>query len=127
MVPDAPWVIDPAFLEKYNIDYVAHDDEPYLSAGHDDVYALVKSLGLSHSPVSFCGPSHMSPGKFIPTRRTPGISTSSILERIVKGYRNNDFDKKLEKMGCGELMAQGSHYVNKVEQDDVGQDEQRSR
>ena len=46
VVPEAPWVLDAAFLEKYNIDYVAHDDEPYLSAGHDDVYAFVKSLGL---------------------------------------------------------------------------------
>jgi choline-phosphate cytidylyltransferase len=69
----------------------------------------------------------MSPGKFIPTRRTPGISTSSILERIVKGYRNNDFDMKLEKMGCSELMAQGSRYGGKVERDDPGHDEQLSR
>jgi choline-phosphate cytidylyltransferase len=69
----------------------------------------------------------MSPGKFIPTRRTPGISTSSILERIVKGYRNNDFDKKLEKMGCAELMAQGSRYDSNVERDAPGRKEQRSR
>jgi choline-phosphate cytidylyltransferase len=64
----------------------------------------------------------MLQGKFIPTRRTPSISTSSIIERIVKGYRKHDFDKKLEKMGCAELMAQNSDY------DDPGQDEQqRSR
>jgi choline-phosphate cytidylyltransferase len=50
VVPDAPWVIDAAFIDKYNIDYVAHDEEPYLSAGHEDVYAFVKSLGLSISP-----------------------------------------------------------------------------
>ena len=47
VIPDAPWVIDATFLAKYNIDYVAHDDEPYLSAGHDDVYAFVKSIGSS--------------------------------------------------------------------------------
>jgi glycerol-3-phosphate cytidylyltransferase-like family protein len=47
VVPEAPWVIDAAFLMKHNIDYVAHDDEPYMSAGHNDVYAFVKSLGLS--------------------------------------------------------------------------------
>ncbi|KAI0277875.1 hypothetical protein BGY98DRAFT_977120 [Russula aff. rugulosa BPL654] len=96
VIPDIPWVIDATFLAKYNIDYVAHDDEPYVSAGHEDVYAFVKSLG-----------------KFIPTRRTPGISTSSLLERIVKGYRQCDFDKKLEKMGHAELMAQGSDYEDK--------------
>jgi len=96
VVPDAPWVIDAAFIDKYNIDYVAHDEEPYLSAGHEDVYGFVKSLG-----------------KFIPTRRTPGISTSTLLERIVKSYRKRDFDKKLEKMGHAELMAQGSDYEDK--------------
>ncbi|KAF8262607.1 hypothetical protein EI94DRAFT_1808545 [Lactarius quietus] len=96
VVPDAPWVIDAAFIQKYNIDYVAHDEEPYLSAGHEDVYAFVKSLG-----------------KFLPTRRTPGVSTSALLERIVKSYRKRDFDKKLEKMGHTELMAQGSDYEDK--------------
>lgn len=49
-------------------------------------------------------------GQFIPTRRTPGVSTSELLERIVSGYRKRDFDKKLEKMGCAELKAQGSDF-----------------
>ena len=49
VIPDIPWVIDTTFLAKYNIDYVAHDDEPYVSAGHEDVYAFVKSLGSSAS------------------------------------------------------------------------------
>jgi glycerol-3-phosphate cytidylyltransferase-like family protein len=48
-------VIDPTFLAKYNIDYVAHDDEPYLSAGHDDVYAYVKSIGSSAPRRRTCG------------------------------------------------------------------------
>lgn len=37
-------------------------------------------------------------GKFLPTRRTPGISTSDLLERIVRGYRTGMFDAKLEKV-----------------------------
>jgi choline-phosphate cytidylyltransferase len=49
-------------------------------------------------------------GKFIPTRRTPGISTSELLERIVQKYRRRDFDAKLEKMGHAELKAAGSDY-----------------
>lgn len=44
-------------------------------------------------------------GKFLPTRRTPSISTSDLLERIVRGYRGGFFDKKLEKNGHPELMA----------------------
>jgi choline-phosphate cytidylyltransferase len=33
-----------------------------------------------------------------------------ILERMVSGYRGRRFDRKLEKMGRVELMAQGSDY-----------------
>lgn len=54
VIPEIPWVIDSTFLAKYNIDYVAHDDEPYVSAGHEDVYAFVKSQGLNRfSPALF--------------------------------------------------------------------------
>ncbi|KAJ7115550.1 cholinephosphate cytidylyltransferase [Mycena crocata] len=93
IVADAPWIIDQAFIDKWEIDYVAHDEEPYAASGHEDVYALCKSLG-----------------KFIPTRRTPGVSTSELLERIVSGYRHRDFDEKLVKMGHAELKAEGSDY-----------------
>jgi len=93
VVPEAPWVIDETFLEKWKIDYVAHDEDPYAASGHDDVYAHIKAQG-----------------KFLPTRRTPGVSTSELLERIVHGYRNKDFDKKLEKMGHAELKAEGSDF-----------------
>jgi len=92
VVEDAPWVIDDAFLEKYQIDYVAHDEDPYKGIDTDDVYSLSKSQG-----------------KFIPTRRTPGVSTSELLERMVVGYRHGDWDPKLEKMGHPELKSrQGS-------------------
>ncbi|KAH9893961.1 hypothetical protein C8Q73DRAFT_693952 [Cubamyces lactineus] len=97
VVPEAPWVIDAAFVEKYQIDYVAHDEDPYASSGHDDVYAFVKSQG-----------------KFLPTRRTPGVSTSDLLERIVSGYRHRLFDKKLARMGHAELMAEGSDYDDSI-------------
>ncbi|KAI0742771.1 hypothetical protein C8Q80DRAFT_1190700 [Daedaleopsis nitida] len=93
VVPDAPWVIDATFIEKHQIDYVAHDEDPYASSGHDDVYHYAKSQG-----------------KFLPTRRTPGVSTSELLERIVSGYRHRLFDKKLLRMGHAELMAEGSDY-----------------
>ncbi|KAJ7248890.1 hypothetical protein B0H12DRAFT_1123218 [Mycena haematopus] len=93
IVADAPWIIDQAFLDKYQIDYVAHDEEPYAASGHEDVYSYCKGLG-----------------KFIPTRRTPGVSTSELLERIVSGYRHRAFDAKLVKMGHAELRAEGSDY-----------------
>ncbi|KAG7087473.1 hypothetical protein E1B28_013437 [Marasmius oreades] len=93
VLPEAPWILDQAFIDKYQIDYVAHDEDPYVAEGHEDVYTIVKSQG-----------------KFIPTRRTPGVSTSELLERIVSGYRRRDFDEKLHKMGRDELRAEGSDY-----------------
>ena len=53
-------------------------------------------------------------GKFLPTRRTPGVSTSELLERIVSGYRSRIFDKKLARMGHAELMAEGSDYDDSI-------------
>ncbi|KZV92618.1 hypothetical protein EXIGLDRAFT_836318 [Exidia glandulosa HHB12029] len=93
VVADAPWEITQDFLDKYAIDYVAHDDVPYVGIGTDDVYSYVKSKGM-----------------FIPTRRTPGVSTSELLERIVSGYRRKEFDAKLEKMGKSSLKAAGSDF-----------------
>lgn len=53
----------------FQIDFVAHDDIPYSSAGSDDVYKHIKEAGM-----------------FAPTQRTEGISTSDIITRIVRDY-----------------------------------------
>lgn len=66
---DIPWIIDLEFLEKHKIDFVAHDDLPYNSAGQEDIYKSVKEAG-----------------KFSATQRTPSISTSDLITRIVKDY-----------------------------------------
>jgi len=90
IIPEAPWVVTPEFLEKYKIDYVAHDEDPYAAAGHDDVYTLVKREG-----------------KFLPTRRTPGISTTDLVSRMVSQYRSGDFNSKLKKAGNEQLSWNG--------------------
>lgn len=69
VVPNAPWILNVEFLKKHKIDYVAHDDIPYTSAGVDDVYKPVKELG-----------------KFLVTERTDGISTSDIITIIIRDY-----------------------------------------
>ncbi|GLU08648.1 hypothetical protein SLE2022_255480 [Rubroshorea leprosula] len=71
VIPDAPWVLTKEFLDKHQIDYVAHDSLPYADASGagNDVYEFVKSIG-----------------KFKETKRTEGISTSDIIMRIVKDY-----------------------------------------
>ena len=55
---DAPWVVDQAFLDLHKIDYVAHDEEPYVSTDSDDIYRFLKDQG-----------------QFLPTRRTAGVQS----------------------------------------------------
>ncbi|XP_058043879.1 choline-phosphate cytidylyltransferase A isoform X1 [Ahaetulla prasina] len=69
VVRNAPWTLSPEFLAEHRIDFVAHDDIPYSSAGSDDVYRHIKEAGM-----------------FAPTQRTEGISTSDIITRIVRDY-----------------------------------------
>ena len=45
VIMPCPWVLDLAFLDQHNIDYVAHDDAPYGSAGSDDIYKAIKDAG----------------------------------------------------------------------------------
>jgi choline-phosphate cytidylyltransferase len=33
-----PWILTPEFLDEHKIDYVAHDDIPYNTAGVEDCY-----------------------------------------------------------------------------------------
>ena len=82
VVEDAPWVIDDNFMNKLQIDYVAHDELPYAMATNDDVYDWIKKNG-----------------QFLPTRRTEGVSTSDLVARIVSLYRGGELDAKLTKMG----------------------------
>ncbi|XP_076235591.1 choline-phosphate cytidylyltransferase A isoform X2 [Calliopsis andreniformis] len=69
VVRDAPWELDDEFITKHKIDFVAHDDIPYMTDDSTDVYAALKAKGM-----------------FVATQRTEGVSTSDIVARIVKDY-----------------------------------------
>lgn len=71
VIRDAPWVVTQEFLDKHQIDYVAHDALPYADASgsSNDVYAFVKKVG-----------------RFKETKRTEGVSTSDLIMRILKDY-----------------------------------------
>lgn len=69
VIPNCPWIVTSEFLAEHNIDYVAHDDEPYGAAEGDDIYASIKKEG-----------------KFLVTERTEGVSTTGIITKIVKDY-----------------------------------------
>lgn len=68
-----PWTVSVEFLKKNNLHYVAHDDLPYGFGGGGgasaDIYYEVKRQGY-----------------FRATQRTEGISTSDIIQRIIKDY-----------------------------------------
>ncbi|KAK8798245.1 hypothetical protein WA588_003330 [Blastocystis sp. NMH] len=69
VIPDAPWVVTKEFLDKHKIDFVCHDDIPYASAGSNDVYADIKNMGRFHA-----------------TKRTEGVSTTELINRIIANY-----------------------------------------
>jgi choline-phosphate cytidylyltransferase len=75
IIYDAPWIITKDFIDKYNIDFVAHDEALYPlsdTSNHTyimDVYDEVKQLN-----------------KFLVTHRTIGVSTTEIIERILHNY-----------------------------------------
>jgi len=64
VIEDCPWVVTADFLEKHNIDYVAHDDLPYGADEGDDIYAPIKAKGM-----------------FLVTQRTEGLSTTGIITK----------------------------------------------
>lgn len=82
IIYDAPWVITKDFIDKYSIDYIAHDNSPYpLLPPHpnssnnivvNDVYDEVKKLGI-----------------FLATQRTTDISTTDIITRILLENKNS--------------------------------------
>ncbi|KAK5064711.1 hypothetical protein LTR84_000545 [Exophiala bonariae] len=69
VIPNCPWIVTPEFLHEHQIDYVAHDDEPYGADEGDDIYAPIKKEG-----------------KFLVTQRTEGVSTTGIITKIVRDY-----------------------------------------
>ncbi|KAM7199362.1 hypothetical protein V8F20_005757 [Naviculisporaceae sp. PSN 640] len=69
VIENCPWIVTPEFLERHQIDYVAHDDIPYGADEGDDIYAPIKEAG-----------------KFLVTQRTEGVSTTGIITKIVRDY-----------------------------------------
>lgn len=64
VIEDCPWIVTAEFLEKHQIDYVAHDDLPYGADEGDDIYGPIKEKGM-----------------FLVTQRTEGLSTTGIITK----------------------------------------------
>jgi len=105
VVCPSPWIVDTKFLEKHKIDFVVHDPAPYPSGDVADVYDFVKNRG-----------------QFIATARTDGISTSDLINRIVRDYdefvfRNLKRGYKREELNVGFIKEKSiriSHSMKDV-------------
>jgi choline-phosphate cytidylyltransferase len=90
VVERAPWKIEAEFLAEHAIDLVAHDGDPYPAAGGSDLYEVPRALGI-----------------FRAAPRTPGISTTDIIQRVL-----DDPDKYVERNrsrgSVGSLCSLGS-------------------
>ena len=69
IILNAPWVCTIDFLNSINCKYIAHDNEPY---SFNDIYDIYEPFKKN--------------GRFIETKKTEGISTTIIIERIINGY-----------------------------------------
>lgn len=65
-IPDAPYVTDPEFMDKYNCKYAVHGDDITTDANGDDCYKIVKDIG-----------------RFIVVKRTPSILTTDLVGRML--------------------------------------------
>jgi len=90
----APWVPTLEFMDEQGIDFIAHDTIAYDAPGIDDVYKEMKLAG-----------------RFLPTLRTDGISTSDLLTRILKD-REEYYERNLKKgISRQELNLSYPHYA----------------
>jgi choline-phosphate cytidylyltransferase len=80
VIEGCPWVTSLEFMDERNLDFMCHDDLPYPADDMEDTYAHLKAAG-----------------RFLPTQRTDGISTSDIITRIVKNY--DDYVRRNLKKG----------------------------
>lgn len=66
---DGPWIPSLEFLDGIKCHYIAHDPFPYKVGDIPDVYGIFKKNG-----------------RFLATHRTEGISTTDIMNRVIKHY-----------------------------------------
>ncbi|KAK8442401.1 choline phosphate cytidylyltransferase [Candidozyma auris] len=73
-IPNAPYVTDPEFMAKYDCKYVVHGDDITTDANGEDCYKGVKELGL-----------------FVVVKRTPNISTTDLVGRMLLMSKSHHF------------------------------------
>lgn len=67
VVEDAPYVTELSMLEQYNVDFCVHGEDTSVAADGTDSYASVKAAG-----------------KFRYIKRTESVSTTSLVDRLLR-------------------------------------------
>lgn len=104
ILTDAPWELSDEFLDDNKIDFVAHDEIPYVSDDTHDLYAHIKARGM-----------------FVATERTEGVSTSDIVARIVRDYdlyvrRNLARGYSAKELNVSFLKEKKFRFQNKMDE-----------
>lgn len=81
VVEDAPYVTQPAWLDRYGCRYVVHGDDITLDANGEDCYQEMKDIG-----------------RFRVVKRTNGVSTTEIIHRILTGSKGSNDRASLEDL-----------------------------
>lgn len=75
-IPDAPYVTDPKWMDKYGCKYVVHGDDITTDANGNDCYQEVKDIG-----------------RFVVVKRTPNISTTDLVGRMLLLSKTHHYRK----------------------------------
>lgn len=98
VVERAPYVTQPEWMDRYHCKYVVHGDDITLDADGKDCYQLMKDLG-----------------RFREVKRTHGVSTTEIIQRILTRTLTDDFKlpsvNELRQYSCGPDGKQPYCYV----------------
>lgn len=112
VIPDAPWVVDQAFLDKYQIDYIAHDEEVYPSKYHEDVYAFAKKEGESNPAapsymlsLTYCKAASFPRVEHLPFQHPTFSNVLSEATEMVSSIRNS---KRTVTPNCWRRMSIGT-------------------
>lgn len=101
-VPDAPYVTDPKVMDKYGCQYVVHGDDITTDKDGKDCYAEVKEMG-----------------RFIVVKRTPNISTTDLVGRMllfskdhhIKPVTEEDWENKSSPILTDDSIATYKKYA----------------
>ncbi|XP_021901565.1 choline-phosphate cytidylyltransferase 2-like [Carica papaya] len=129
VIPDAPWVITTEFLEKHQIDYVAHDSLPGFSVSFNNYPIFVSDFYPIACIVNICILDSCSLQIQI-VARTAGQHRNTWVEnadRLVAGFLEM-FEERCHKMGTAireriQERLRGQHLIGFIYDNDDDDDE----